>query len=148
MKKWLVPGILILVVIISVAVYQVLSDGPNYSGASLDWRQLGELDYITGKAPAELLALNNQPVKLPGFMVPLEDEQRQVVEFLLVPSSQACIHVPAPPPNQMVFVKMKKGVPAIQGPIWVYGTLKLVTKQSMYGDASFEITGEAIEPYK
>ncbi|WP_413582203.1 DUF3299 domain-containing protein [Bdellovibrio sp. HCB288] len=148
MKKWLIPGILILAVIVAVAVYQILAGGPSIAGETVNWRQLGELDYITGNAPPELKALDNQPVKLPGFMVPLEDEQRQVVEFLLVPSPQACIHVPAPPPNQMVYVKMKKGVPAMQGPIWVYGTLKLVTKQSMYGDASFEITGEAIEPYK
>ncbi|WP_413558052.1 DUF3299 domain-containing protein [Bdellovibrio sp. HCB209] len=148
MKKWLIPGILIIAVIASVALYQRLSGGPNYDGAALDWRTLGEMDYITGKSSAELQALDGKVVKIPGFMVPLEDDQRQVVEFLLVPSPQACIHVPAPPPNQMVYVKMKKGVPAMQGPLWLYGTLKLVTKKSMYGDASFEITGEAVEPYK
>lgn len=148
MKKWLIPGILCIAVVVAVAVYQRIGDGPNRSGAMVDWRLLGEMDYITGKSTPELEALDGKPVMIPGFMVPLEDEQRQVVEFLLVPSSQACIHVPAPPPNQMVYVKMKKGVPAMQGPIWLYGTLKLVTKKSMYGDASFEITGEAVEPYK
>ncbi|QDK46340.1 hypothetical protein DOM22_14780 [Bdellovibrio sp. ZAP7] len=148
MRNWLVPGILILAVIATVATYQRLKEGPDLGGATVDWRLLGEMDYITGKGTPELDALNEKPVRIPGFMVPLEDEQRQVVEFLLVPSSQACIHVPAPPPNQMVYVKMKKGVPAMQGPIWVYGTFKLVTKKSMYGDASFEITGEAVEPYK
>ncbi|UYL09705.1 DUF3299 domain-containing protein [Bdellovibrio sp. SKB1291214] len=148
MKKWLFPGILCIAVVVGVAVYQRMADGPDRGGALVDWRLLGEMDYITGKSTAELMALDGKTVRIPGFMVPLEDEQRQVVEFLLVPSSQACIHVPAPPPNQMVYVKMKKGVPAMQGPIWLYGTLKLVTKKSMYGDASFEITGEGVEPYK
>ncbi len=81
-------------------------------------------------------------------MVPLEDSQKDVIEFLLVPSPQACIHVPPPPPNQMVYVKMKKGTDVAMGPIWVYGTLNLVTKKSMYGDASFELIGDAVEPYK
>jgi hypothetical protein len=148
MKKWLIPGILCIAVVVTVAVYQRMGDGPDRGGALVDWRLLGEMDYITGKSTPELMGLDGKTVRIPGFMVPLEDEQRQVVEFLLVPSSQACIHVPAPPPNQMVYVKMKKGVPAMQGPIWLYGTLKLVTKKSMYGDASFEITGEAVEPYK
>ena len=81
-------------------------------------------------------------------MVPLEDNQRKVTEFLLVPSPQACIHVPAPPPNQMVYVKMKKGVPAADGPIWVYGDFEITLKQSQYGEASFELTGDYVEPYQ
>ena len=118
------------------------------NGVEVDWRLLGEMDYVTGNSSSELKALDGKGVKIPGFMVPLEDNQREVVEFLLVPSPQACIHVPPPPPNQMVYVKMKRGTDAAVGPIWVHGTLNLVTKKSMYGDASFELIGEAIEPYK
>lgn len=119
-------------------------------GVEIDWRLLGEMDYITGKAPNELQKLNHSLVKVPGFMVPLEDNSKQVTEFLLVPTPQACIHVPAPPPNQMVYVKMRssKGAEVPMGPIWVYGELNMVTKKSMYGDASFEILGDSVEPYK
>lgn len=120
------------------------------TGAEVDWRVLGELDYITGKAPDTLTKFAGTQVKIPGFMVPLEDSQKEVSEFLLVPTPQACIHVPAPPPNQMVYVKMKSGKKAEvpYGPIWVYGQLNLVTKKSMYGDASFELEGELVENYK
>jgi hypothetical protein len=148
MKTWIFAGILILAAVTGAVLYHSLSGGGSPDGVEVDWRLLGEMDYITGKSSPELEALNNKAVKVPGFMVPLEDNQRDVVEFLLVPSPQACIHVPAPPPNQMVYVKMKKGTGAAEGPVWVYGTLRLVTKKSMYGDASFEITGEAIAPYK
>ncbi|NUN05805.1 MAG: DUF3299 domain-containing protein [Bdellovibrio sp.] len=149
MKKWVLAGVLILSVVAGAVIYHtVLSRSGSLSGVEVDWRLLGDMDYITGKASSELSALNGKPVKIPGFMVPLEDEQRDVVEFLLVPSPQACIHVPPPPPNQMVYVKMKRGTDVAMGPIWVYGTLNLVTKKSMYGDASFELVGEAIEPYK
>ncbi|WP_413569771.1 DUF3299 domain-containing protein [Bdellovibrio sp. HCB117] len=149
MKKWVIAGAAVLIVVIGAVVYQsMFSKGAALTGVEVDWRLLGEMDYITGKSSSELQALNGKGVKIPGFMVPLEDDQRDVVEFLLVPSPQACIHVPPPPPNQMVYVKMKKGTEVAVGPIWVYGTLNLVTKKSMYGDASFELVGEAVEPYK
>lgn len=149
MKKFVLIGIFILATVAGAALYHSGALSPSaLTGTEVDWRLLGDMDYITGKASSELTALNGKAVKIPGFMVPLEDNQRDVVEFLLVPSPQACIHVPPPPPNQMVYVKMKRGAEAAQGPIWVYGTLNLVTKKSMYGDASFELVGEAIEPYR
>lgn len=139
-------GLLLAAAIVVVAAFW--GGRSSLSGVEVDWRLLGEFDYITGKVPSELAELNGKGVRIPGFMVPLEDDQRKVVEFLLVPSAQACIHVPAPPPNQMVYVKIKAGAEVAMGPIWVYGTLKLVTKSSMYGDASFELDADAIEPYK
>lgn len=149
MKKWVLAGVFILAVVTGVVVYQtVISRGGALAGVEVDWRLLGEMDYITGNSSSELKALNGKAVKIPGFMVPLEDNQKDVVEFLLVPSPQACIHVPPPPPNQMVYVKMKRGTDAAIGPIWVHGTLNLVTKKSMYGDASFELIGEVVEPYR
>ena len=114
----------------------------------IDWRLLGEMDYVTGQAPGELKSFDSQKIKMPGFMVPLEDNARKVTEFLLVPTPQACIHVPPPPPNQMVHVKVKgKGVGTAFGPIWVYGDFKIVTTKSIYGDSSFEIQADSIEPY-
>ncbi len=145
----MLSGVLILAVVVGSALFSVFSSGgAALNGVEVDWRLLGEMDYISGKSSSELQALSGKPVKIPGFMVPLEDNQSEVVEFLLVPSPQACIHVPPPPPNQMVYVKMKKGTAMANGPIWVYGTLNLVTKRSMYGEASFEIIGDLIEPYR
>lgn len=148
MGKWYSIGVLILAIVAGASLYQRFSGSSLTNGIEVDWRLLGEMDYITGKATSELKALEGKAVKIPGFMVPLEDDQREVIEFLLVPTPQACIHAPAPPPNQMVYVKMRKGTAAAMGPIWVYGTLNLVTKKSMYGEASFELSGEVIEPYR
>ncbi|MEK6774575.1 MAG: DUF3299 domain-containing protein [Bdellovibrionota bacterium] len=151
MKKWIGIGSAIFAVVLGAVLYKVVFQGRHGGvGVEINWRLLGEMDYITAKASSELEALNGKKVKMPGFMVPLEDSMKTVTEFLLVPSPQACIHVPPPPPNQMVYVKMdpsaKTEVP--YGPIWVYGTLNLVTKKSMYGDASFELLGDFVEPYK
>lgn len=116
----------------------------------VDWKLLGELDYITGKASSELQALDGKEVRIPGFMVPLEDNQKAVTEFLLVPTPQACIHVPPPPPNQMVLVEMDVSANAKVefGPIWIYGKLSLHSKRHQYGESSFVMKGEHIEPYR
>ncbi len=114
----------------------------------IDWRLLGEMDYVTGQVQGELKTLDGTRVRIPGFMVPLEDNARKVTEFLLVPTPQACIHVPAPPPNQMVHAKMKdEGAATAFGPIWIHGVFKIVTTKSMYGDSAFEMTVDTIEPY-
>ena len=146
--KWIFLMLLVFSAAIGGGVY-FLSNSGNGSGVELDWRLLGQLDYISNKASTELQKIDGQRVKIPGFIVPLEDNNRQVTEFLLVPSPQACIHVPPPPPNQMVYVKMKKGIEVTVGaPVWVYGDFKIATKRSQYGEVSFEISGDDVEAYK
>lgn len=148
MMKWILVALLVFSAAVGAGVYFISGSGHG-PGVELDWRLLSQLDYITNNATSELKALEGKTVKIPGFMVPLEDEQRKVTEFLLVPTPQACIHVPPPPPNQMVYVKMNKGTDAKVGvPIWVYGEFRIATKRSQYGEVSFEITGEEVEDYK
>lgn len=151
MMKWILIGLFI----ISLGVGAFLRFGPGMGdsggpAAEVDWNNLAQLDYTTHVAPDELKKHDGTRVRIPGFMVPLEDNSRKkITEFLLVPSPQACIHVPAPPPNQMVYVKMKsEGVDAAFGPIWVYGDFSITTKGSQYGDASFELISDKIEPYE
>ena len=55
------------------------------------------------------MSLNGQYVKLPGYVVPLESDAGGLLsEFLLVPYYGACIHVPPPPSNQIVYVRLNK----------------------------------------
>lgn len=148
MSKGILIAITLIAIISGAVIYSQFRIGGGGAWVEVDWRLLGEMDYITGKAGKELDSLNQKKVKIPGFVVPLEDDMQTVEEFLLVPTPQACIHVPPPPPNQMVYVKMKKAEAMPVGPVWIYGELHLVTKNSMYGDASFELIGEMIEAYK
>ncbi len=119
--------------------------------AKMDWRMLRELNYRTGKVSPSLKALDGKMVKIPGYMVPLEDDSEIVSEFLLVPYVGACIHTPPPPPNQIVQVKMnsqKKVKMSFWDPVWVHGKLQIATVKSPYGDVGFQLTGMVIEPYK
>jgi hypothetical protein len=150
-NKWFITIVVFLLSIIAGTL--LLRTGNSIStgdSSEVDWRALGELDYLTGKAPDSLQALDGKMVKIPGFMVPLEDNQRKVSEFLLVPTPQACIHVPPPPPNQMVLVDMEKGreTEMAYGPIWIYGKLLLKSKRHFYGESSFTMEGVKVEPYR
>lgn len=146
--KWVLIALLVFSGAVGAGVYILKGKGKGV-GIELDWRLLNQMDYITNTAPEEIKKIDGQDVKIPGFMVPLEDEQQKVTEFLLVPTPQACIHVPPPPPNQMIYVKMKTGVESRPGaPIWVYGRFRISTTQSQYGEVSFEMTGEEVEDYK
>ncbi|MBM3784043.1 MAG: DUF3299 domain-containing protein [Acidobacteria bacterium] len=119
--------------------------------AKMDWRMLRELNYRTGKISPSLKALDGKMVKIPGYMVPLEDDSEIVTEFLLVPYVGACIHTPPPPPNQIVQVKMnnqKKVKMSFWDPVWIHGKLNISTIKSPYGDVGFQVAGVQIEPYK
>jgi len=67
-----------------------------------------------------------------------------------VPFAGACIHVPPPPPNQMVYVKLihnGKAKDVVHEPIVVTGVLKITTVKSPYGDVSYEMDGDGVKPY-
>ena len=118
---------------------------------SVMWEDLQQLDISTGKAPASLKKLDGSVVRVPGFVIPLEDNDQSVSEFLLVPYPMACIHVPPPPPNLIVHVKMDKGKKVafnFYAPVWAQGRLKIQTTQNMYSDSSYFMTGMLVEPYK
>jgi hypothetical protein len=116
----------------------------------LNWEQLEKLDLQSGSAPGWLKNLDSQMVRVPGFVVPLEDNYEEVSEFLLVPDPGSCVHVPPPPPNQMVYVRMNAGKKAeSQGlPVWVTGKLKIANVTSPYGKVSYSIEGDTTQPFE
>lgn len=93
--------------------------------------------------------LNGSMVKIPGFVIPLEGDENMVTEFLLVPYFGACIHVPPPPPNQIIYVKFPKGAPVQQlwDVIYVIGTLKTETISHELAETGYVIQGTEIAEY-
>ena len=101
--------------------------------------------------PASLKKLDGTVVRVPGYIIPLEDSEQSVSEFLLVPYPLACIHVPAPPPNLIVHVKMDKGKKVafdFYAPVWAQGRLKIQNTQNMYTESSYFMTGLLVQPYE
>ena len=93
--------------------------------------------------------LDGQQVRLPGFMVPLDFEGTETSEFLLVPYFGACIHVPPPPSNQIVYVRTVAGYPMRElfDPVWVTGEIRTEAYLNDLGDAGYTMQATIIEPY-
>ena len=94
-------------------------------------------------------ALNGQKIRMAGFLVRLEGDEKHIREFLLVPYFGACIHVPPPPANQVVHVIPAQPVPVgpDMGAVWVSGTLSLAAAKTDLGDAGYRISAVKVEPY-
>ncbi len=102
--------------------------------------------------------LDGQIVRIPGYALPLEFSGVAVRELLLVPYFGACIHVPPPPPNQMVFVALDEPyvVTELFAPVWITGrmSVKRSTKSLSYVDGraslvtGYTLAGTRIEPYE
>ncbi|WP_233252686.1 DUF3299 domain-containing protein [Limnohabitans sp. T6-20] len=99
-------------------------------------------------APINPLLLG-QNVRLPGFLVPLEDVPEGMKEFLLVPYFGACVHSPPPPANQIVHVVLDKPNKRfrLMDVVWVSGLISATKTDSHMGAASYRIDAKALAPY-
>ncbi len=94
-------------------------------------------------------AIVGQTVRLPGFVVPLEDSKDGLKEFLLVPYFGACIHSPPPPANQIVHVLPKSPAKGFRSmdTVWITGTLTTLRTDSYMGASSYRIEATSVLPY-
>jgi hypothetical protein len=87
-------------------------------------------------------ALNGKHIRIGGYPVPLESSAKGNSRlFFLVPYPGACIHVPPPPPNQLILVRYPHGIKLddIYAPIWVSGTLKVEQVSNDIADAAYAL---------
>jgi hypothetical protein len=105
-----------------------------------------------GKGPAQPPApvradLDGRAVRIPGFVVPLDFAGTKVKAFLLVPFVGACIHVPPPPSNQIVYVTFDKGFEFVDlfQAIWVEGTMSTQPLTTDLADVGYQLRASATE---
>lgn len=146
------PHILKLTYIFSLILYTIFSSRTFAEEVrSILWEDLTGLNYNTGKMNSQVRSLNGKTIRIPGFMIPLEDGSEEISEFLLVPQPMMCIHVPAPPPNQVIHVTMQKGkkVPITwPEPIWMYGIIRVKSTSSEYAQTAYVMEGMKTETYQ
>ena len=102
--------------------------------------------------------LDGQIVRIPGYALPLEHRNTGIKDLLLVPYVGACIHVPPPPANQIIYVTLKTGYVStnLYEPVWITGRIKIkATNQSLTYvdgtagiDTAYTLEGEQVEPYE
>ena len=116
------------------------------------WETLKTLDLDpktkTVVATGELKKILGKEITIKGFMMPLDYDAKTVVEFLFMPYVPACMHVPPPPPNQLVLVKMKKGTTVQPSfyPIELTGKLTVEANKDL--ESSFKMDGLKIKELK
>ena len=90
-------------------------------------------------------------IKIPGFVVPLEfNEENAATEFFLVPYMGACIHVPPPPPNQIIYVKPVEPLKMdrMWEPYWVVGTLRTELMENDIAQAAYTMAAQLVFLYE
>lgn len=143
----------------------------NDGYADVDWTDLmprDELDALRrGDAPAiehrgarrmtqsgsfhTVSTYTDRRIRLAGYVVPVAfDEAERVREFLFVPYFGACIHVPPPPPNQLVHVVLAQPVraPDPWEPQWLRGTLRHERVDGDIASAAYVMDDASLAPYE
>ncbi len=124
----------------------------NSFAAEIKWELLKTLSVdpkTKNPSPsAELKKVLGKESTIKGFMMPLDYDSKEVSEFLFMPYIPACMHVPPPPPNQLILVKMKKGTKAASSfyPIELTGTLTLDANKEL--ESSFKMDGLKVKELK
>jgi hypothetical protein len=93
---------------------------------------------------------NGQIVRLPGFVVPIEMVGTAVTAFILVPFVGACIHVPPPPANQLVFVTTPEPYDSkgLYEPVNVTGMFGVSAMTTHLAQIGYALSAEKIEPFR
>lgn len=120
--------------------------------SEVSWETLKTLD-LDPKTKAlvikdDLKKVLGKEVTIKGFMMPLDYDAKTVVEFLFMPYVPACMHVPPPPPNQLVLVKMAKGskIQPSFYPIELTGKLSVEANKDL--ESSYKMEGLKIKELK
>lgn len=99
--------------------------------------------YSTKTVPA----MNGRDIRIGGYPVPLEADARgNSTLFFLVPYPGACIHVPPPPPNQLILVRYPKGLKLadIYTPLWVTGKVQVEKISNDLADAAYALDAQKV----
>ncbi len=110
---------------------------------------LKQMRQTLDNAPVNL-AWVNQPVRIAGYVVPLEQGKDGLTEFLLVPYHGACIHTPPPPANQIIHVvSRQRPVQGVQtmDTVVVSGVLGFARNDSGMGVSSWRLPADSVAPY-
>ncbi len=104
----------------------------------------------SSKPPEIKSELDGENVKIGGYVVPLDFKATRITEFLLVPFVGACIHVPPPPANQIIYVKTEEGfnIGGLFDPVYVTGKLSAKITPTGLAETGYTIDANAVEMRK
>jgi len=126
------------------------SGGPDYTQVSPVLQIIKGLMSDEAKTPSVVASLDGRRVRLSGYVVPLKHTGIRVSEFLLVPYVGACIHVPAPPWNQIIYVTAKNPVKVkkLFAAVTVTGIMRTQSSTTKLAETGYRINDGEVRPHK
>lgn len=95
--------------------------------------------------------LDNRTIRIAGFIAPINiDSTGKIRDFYLVPYFGACIHVPPPPPNQLIYVKLTTpaDIESTYSAYWVTGKISIQKVTTAFGATAYSMQGDEIKEYE
>jgi len=167
MKKFLLPVLMAITLAVGIA------PAAAQSAREIDWLELmppedlaalqamGEIDHGGFDESGPALPLNDAMTstrtvakmdgakgKIPGYVVPVAfDDKGRITELFLVPYFGACIHMPPPPPNQIIHIKPKTPLPAgqIWDAYWAVGTVRIALTENDMALSAYSMDLDRLE---
>jgi hypothetical protein len=123
------------------------------AGALSGFVQHGQLQGLQSVRPQDVELVTEwvgDRVRLPGYVVPLDFDGSKVTGFLLVPYMGACIHVPPPPPNQIVYVHTKEPIEVdeIFEAVYATGRFEADLMSTGLAEVGYRIVDATVQPYE
>ncbi|WP_420933084.1 DUF3299 domain-containing protein [Alteromonas sp. A081] len=94
---------------------------------------------------------DGKAIRIPGFVVPLQqNEEQKATAFFVVPYFGACLHMPPPPPNQVLYVEYKEGIAVenLHAPYWFEGTIKIDNHEGILGTSAYSLVLDGFALYE
>ncbi|MDG1101954.1 MAG: DUF3299 domain-containing protein [Ascidiaceihabitans sp.] len=93
--------------------------------------------------------LDGAYIKMPGYIIPIDQSTDGVTSFVLVPYVGACLHTPPPPANQLVFVTTNKPWPSdnLWDAVWVTGQMQHELQSTEVAETGYLLKAEEMETY-
>ena len=113
---------------------------PNFA-ATLDMSNLDDAPVVE--------ELNGELIRIPGYVLPLDTDMERVYRFLIVPYVGACVHVPPPPSNQLIYAQSEDGMESAElwEAVFIYGTLTAQSNDTEWGTTGYVLDVDRWEPY-
>lgn len=99
---------------------------------------------------ATVASMHGRKVRIPGYVVPIDlDDQQRTRSFFLVPYYGACLHVPPPPPNQLIYADLDAAieVPSMWEAQWLTAELQISRVDADIASSSYRAVAAQIEPW-
>ncbi len=94
-------------------------------------------------------ALDGAYIRMPGYIIPMSYSGTGVTDFILVPYVGACIHVPPPPANQLVFATTREPWPSNQlwDAVWATGTMRTQLQTTEIAETGYALSVVRMEMF-